>query len=136
VKETVVVPQTVVVPAPTSAPAPAAPTSAPAPAVAAGPVTLKVYDPTGALQVSQLFASRVAALNGKTICEFANGSWESGRTFPVITELLKKQFPTANVIEHTKLPAFSEGNTPDDLVKLAAAAKAAGCQVAILGNAG
>ena len=128
VKETVPpVMQTVMVPAPTLAPAPT---------VEAGPVTMTVYDPTGAIQVSQLFAPRLADLNGKTICEFMNGSWESARTFPVITQMLKKMFPTANIIESTTMPAYSEGNSADQLVALAAAAKKAGCQAAILGNAG
>lgn len=105
-------------------------------AIAAEPVTLEVYDPTGSTAVTQLFAPRLGDLNGKTICELTNEMWESTRTFPVITDLLKKQFPTAKIIEHTMLPAFSERSTPADFQKMTAALKAAGCQAAIVGNAG
>jgi len=104
-------------------------------ATAADPVTLSVYDPTGSVQVSQLFAPRVDTLAGKTICELTDSMWESSRTFPVITDLLKKRFSTATVIDHTRW-AFTERDSVADLQKVAASVKAAGCQAAIVGNAG
>lgn len=104
-------------------------------AAAADPVTLSVYDPTGSAQVSQLFAPRVDTLAGKTVCELTDSMWESGRTFPVITDLLKKRFPTATVIDHTRW-AFTERDSVADLQKVAASVKAGGCRAAIVGNAG
>jgi hypothetical protein len=130
VKETVVVPQTVVVPAPTSAPAP---TTAPAPA---GPVTLSLYDPTGAFEVTQIFAPRVADLNGKTICELSNDSWEAQRTFPLIESLLQKQFPSAKIITWDKFAHGNVATTGIDNDDTANKVKAAGCQAVIVGNAG
>jgi len=68
-----------------------------------------VYDPTGSAEVTQLFAPRLADLNGKTICEVSNDSWEAQRTFPLIRALLQKQFPTAKIIPYTE---FTHGNIP------------------------
>jgi len=124
VRQTVVVPQTVQVPAPTTAPVPAA---------APAPVTLKVYDPTGAIEVTQLFAPRLADLNGKTICEVSDVSWEAARTFTQIRQLLQKQFPTAKFVTWDQFPS---GNPEADDAKLGDLAKAKGCQAAIVGNAG
>lgn len=123
VKETVpAVQETVLVPAPTTAPAPAE---------AAGPVSLMVYNPTGALAVTQLFSARLSDLNGKTICEMGE-SWESQRTFPLISSLLEKQFPTITIVDDTKTPNWTA--TPDQ--KLVDQVKALGCQGVIIGNAG
>jgi hypothetical protein len=126
VPRTVTVPQTVVVPAPTSVP----PTPAPP-----APVTLKVFDPTGAIEVTQLFAPRLSDLNVKTICEVSNTSWEAARTFPLIRELLIKQYPTAKIIDFTRFPSGTT-TISDENSKLGDKLKAAGCQAAIVGNAG
>ncbi len=128
VKETVPVPvkETVVVPA-TAAPGSSQ-------ATGGGPVTLEVYDPTGAIEVTQLFAPRVKDLNGCTICEVSDDLWETDRTFPVIRELLQKQFPTAKIITYDKFPKGSDALLAD--AKLGDKLKEAGCQAAIVGNAG
>ncbi len=102
-------------------------------AAAQNPVTLKVYDPTGAFQVSQTFAPRLADLNGKTICELSDDSWEAPRTFPAIRLLLQKQFPTAKFITSDQFPTLLTGT---DIAGLEDAVKAKGCQGAIVGNAG
>jgi hypothetical protein len=51
-------------------------------AMAADPVRLEVYDPTGATEVTELHAPRLKTLAGKTICELWNDSWEGDRTKP------------------------------------------------------
>ncbi len=101
-------------------------------AQAADPVTLEVYDPTGAFEVTQLFAPRLDSLEGKTICEISDNLWETQRTFPLIRSLLQKQFPTAKFIPYDQLPAA----TTDAASKLGDAVKKAGCQGVIVGNAG
>ncbi|MCL2669573.1 MAG: hypothetical protein FWE89_02705 [Syntrophaceae bacterium] len=105
-------------------------------AAAADPVKLTVHDPTGGNEVSELFAARLDNLHGKTICELSNVTWEAHRTFPALREALQNRYPTAKIIDFTKMPLFNERSTPADLVKVAAAVKAAGCDAAILGNAG
>ncbi len=96
------------------------------------PVTLKLYDPRGAFEVTQLFSSRLADLHDKTICEISNGKWEDYRTFPAIRELLHQQFPTLKILPYTEFPAGNENIDDDTIVELI---KAKGGQAAIIGNA-
>jgi hypothetical protein len=112
------------------------PTPAPtaAPTTGQAPVTLTVYDPSGAFEVTQSFAPRLADLNGKTICEVSDNSWETDRTFPLIASLLQKQFPTVKIIDYTKFDPATVDLAA--LAKLGSGIKAAGCQAAIVGNAG
>ena len=129
--------------APAATPAPeAAPTCppveecppCPTPAAAgeAGPVTLELYDPTGAFEVTQLHAPRIDTLEGKTICMSSNNSWEAARILPLIGELLQSQFPTAKFIPYTEFTV--SGEMTDEAVS--DAVKAAGCDAVILGSAG
>ena len=109
-------------------------------AAAATPVTLTVYNPTGATEVKQVFAPRLADLNGKTICELSNNAWEAPRTFPAIRELLKRQFPTAKFIPYTEFPygpgSAGGGSYAMDDDKIVKLVKEKGCQAVITGNAG
>ncbi len=101
--------------------------------VAAEPVVLEVFNPTGAIEVTETFAPRIDTLHGKTICEISNGAWEDHRTFPLVRELLQRQFPTAKFISYTEFPV---GTSKIDNDKVAALIKQKGCQAAIVGNAG
>ncbi len=105
-----------------------------APVVTAqSPVTLTVYDPTGAFEVTQTFAPRVADLNGKTICEVSNDGWEAPRTFPLVASLLQKQFPTAKIVTYDQFPV---GIMQIDVNNIGDLVKAKGCQAVVVGNAG
>ncbi|MBI4333200.1 MAG: hypothetical protein HY673_18195 [Chloroflexi bacterium] len=95
--------------------------------------TLEVYDPTGSIEVTRVHAPRLEDLHGKTICELSDNRYEADRTFPLITSLLREQFPDANIIEHTEFPELSSSA---DVPNLEDAVKAQGCQAAIIGNAG
>jgi len=130
--------------APAATPAPeAAPTCPPAeecppcptPAAAgeAGPVTLELFDPSGAFEVVDMHAPRLESLEGKTICEISNGSWEDERTFPLIRELLQEQFPTATFVPYTEFPVGTAEIQEPGLDELA---MSKGCDAAIVGNAG
>ncbi len=99
----------------------------------AAPVKLEAYDPTGAFQITQTFAARLGDLNGKTIVEVSDDSWQADRTFPLIRQLLQKQFPTVNIITWDKMPVL---DTKVDVPGLEDAVKKAGAQGAIVGNAG
>jgi len=129
--------------APAATPAPeAAPTCPPAeecppcptPAAAgeAGPVTLEVYDPTGAYEVTELHAPRLDTLEGKTICQVADVLWQDHRTFPVITQLLQEMYPTATIIPFTE----TDRDQIDDEEHLKAVVEEYGCDAVIVGNAG
>ena len=102
-------------------------------AAAATSVELKLYNPTGAREVTTLFAPRLDTLAGKTICELSNNGWQAHRTFPLVRELLKRQFPTAKIIPHTEFPS---GTTDIQTKKAIDAIKKAGCDAVITGNAG
>ncbi len=60
--------------------------------------SLEVYDPTGTIEMTELYAPRLADLSGKTICELSDLTWEDHRTFPLIRELLQKRFPDVKII--------------------------------------
>ncbi|MCL2669435.1 MAG: hypothetical protein FWE89_02005 [Syntrophaceae bacterium] len=97
-------------------------------------MTLDVFDPTGAIEVTNLFAPRLSDLNGKTICELSNNSWEADRTFPAIRELLQKQFPGVKIVPYTEFP---HGNRElESATNIGDLVVQKGCQAVITGNAG
>lgn len=96
-------------------------------------VTLEVFNPCGLVGTTSPHAPRLSELNGKTICEVSNGSWEDDRIFPLIRGLLQKQFPTAKFIPYTEFPVGSDQIDIDEIGRIV---KDRGCQAAIVGNAG
>ena len=94
---------------------------------------MKLYDPTGALEITHLHAPRLDTLEGKTICELSIDSWQFDRTFPLIRELLRRQFPAVKFIPHTEFPSGIMGIDSEEAVDLVAQK---GCDAAIIGNAG
>ena len=97
------------------------------------PVTLRLYNPGGGFEVTQTFAPRLVTLNGATICEVSDVTWEADRTFPLIAGLLQAQFPTLKVVSWDQFPTGVFGMDTDNIGELA---KAKGCRAAIVGNAG
>ena len=117
--------------APTCPPAEECPTAVPG---EAGPVTLELFDPTGAFEVTGLHAPRLDTLEGKTICMLSNYGWEADRTLPYIQDLLQEQFPTANFIPDVEVtPSRAE---LENLKYLAPKLEELGCDAVIIGNAG
>ena len=104
-------------------------------ALAAERVTLKVYDPAGATEVTALHAPRLDSLAGKTICQIADNQWESWRTFPLIESLLKKQFPTSKIVPWNAFPNDGDHNYPNWKAH-PGILKEKGCDAVIVGNAG
>ena len=101
--------------------------------LAADSVTLKIYNPAGAREVTVLHAKRLDTLAGKTICELTNTGWQAHRTFPLVRELLKNQYPTVKIIPYDQFP---QGIGIMDTKKAVEAVKAAKCDAVISGNAG
>jgi hypothetical protein len=100
----------------------------------AGPVTLEVFDPTGAFEVSELHAARLDTLEGKTICELSNLGWQSIRTMPYLREVLQKMYPTAKFIPWEELTPTREHM--EDLDHVEKVLQENKCDAAIVGNAG
>ncbi len=98
------------------------------------PVTLKVHNPTGAVETTLLHAPRLDSLAGKTICELSNGQWEYDRIFPIVRELLQKQFPTAKFVPYTE--SISLRRDLENLDYVSKVVKEKGCQAVITGMAG
>ncbi len=96
-------------------------------------VELEILDPTGASEITHLHAPRLSDLRGKTICELSNGLWEIHRIFPLIRELLQKQFPDIKIIPYTEFPEW-KGGIDDE--KIAALVKEKGGHAVITGIAG
>jgi hypothetical protein len=101
---------------------------------AAGRVKLTLLDPTGAQEITHLFAPRLSDLNGKLIAELAVDStkWQPHRTMPYIEELLKKQFPAVQFIPMQEFPMGIQVSE-DRIIRMVAARKP---DAVIIGNAG
>jgi hypothetical protein len=103
-------------------------------ATAAEPAKLTVLDPTGAQEITHLFAARLPDLNDKVIAELAVDptKWQPHRTMPYIEELLKKQFPTLRFIPMQEFPMGIQVSE-DRVIRMVAARKP---DAVIIGNAG
>ena len=101
---------------------------------AAEPVRLTLLDPTGAQEITHLFAARLPDLNGKVIAELAVDptKWQPHRTMPYIEELLRKQFPTIRFIPMQEFPMGLQVSD-DRVIGMVAAKKP---DAVIIGNAG
>jgi hypothetical protein len=105
-----------------------------APSAAAEPVKLTLLDPTGAQEITHLFAARLPDLNGKVIAELAVDptKWQPHRTMPYIEGLLKKQFPTTRFIPMQEFPMGIQVSE-DRIIQMVAEKKP---DAVIIGNAG
>jgi hypothetical protein len=112
----------------------AAVTSMPSLATPAEPVKLRLLDPTGAQEITHLFASRLPGLQGTLIAELAVDAtkWQPHRTMPYIEELLKKQFPDIRFIPMQEFPMGIQ-ISEDRVIQMVAARKP---DAVIIGNAG
>jgi hypothetical protein len=97
-------------------------------------VKLTVLDPTGAQEITHLFAARLPDLNGKVIAELAVDptKWQPHRTMPYIEALLKKQFPTIKFIPMQEFPMGIQVSE-DRVIQQVAARKP---DAVVIGNAG
>jgi hypothetical protein len=106
----------------------------PSAGAAAEPAKLTVLDPTGAQEITHLFATRLPDLNNKLIAELAVDptKWQPHRTMPYIEALLKKQFPTLRFIPMQEFPMGIQVSE-DRVIRMVAARKP---DAVIVGNAG
>jgi len=93
---------------------------------------LEFYDPSGVLEVTQLFAPRVASLAGKRIGFVSNEQWQAYRMLPLLKELLEQDFPGVEVLP---IDAFPQGNALIGNEETAALVKKSRVDAVIVGNA-
>lgn len=96
-------------------------------------VTIKVFDPCGAVGATMPHAPRLPDLSGRTICEISNGSWQDQRTFRAVRGLLKERFPSLTIVPYTEFPV---GVDQIDTDEIGGIVRDRGCQAAIVGNGG
>jgi hypothetical protein len=103
-------------------------------AEAAESVKLTLLDPTGAQEITHLFAARLPNLDGKVIAELAVDAtkWQPHRTMPYIEELFRKQYPNVKFIPMQEFPMGIQ-ISEDRIIRMVAARKP---DAVIIGNAG
>ena len=94
---------------------------------------ITVLDPTGAHEITHLFAERLGTLDGKVIAELASdpAKWQPHRTFPFIEMEIKRRYPRARFIPYTE---FTQGLGISE-EEVAASVKAEGADACVIGNA-
>jgi hypothetical protein len=100
----------------------------------AAAIKYALFDPSGAINITQLFSPRLTSLDGKTIAFVSNNSWNDKATFERLALLLKQKYPTIKIINSDQFPAASVDATT--WPKLQAAITAAKPDGVIIGNAG
>ena len=95
-------------------------------------VKLEFHDPSGALEVAQPHAPRLASLEGKRIGFVSNEQWQAYRMLPLLKEMLEKDFPGITVLP---IDTFPQGNALIGEAHTAALVKKSGVDAVIVGNA-
>jgi hypothetical protein len=93
---------------------------------------IEFHDPSGTLEVTQPFAPRVDTLAGKRIGFVSNEQWQAFRMLPLLRDLLKTDFPTAELLP---IDAYPQGNVLIPTEETAALVKKSGVDAVIVGNA-
>ena len=95
-------------------------------------VSLEFHDPSGAIDVTQPHAPRIATLSGKRIGFVSNEQWQAYRMLPLLKSLLETDFPGIDVMP---IDAFPQGNAVIGSEETAALVKASGVDAVVIGNA-
>jgi len=72
-------------------------------------VELEFYDPSGAIEVTQQHAPRLASLTGKRIGFVSHEQWQAFRTLPLLKTLLEADFPDIDVLPIDTFPQGAPG---------------------------
>jgi Asp/Glu/hydantoin racemase len=95
-------------------------------------VRLEFYEPSGALEVTQPHAPRLASLEGKRIGIVTNEQWQAYRMLPMLKEMLEQDFPGVTVLP---VDAYPQGNALIGNEETAKLVKKSGVDAVIVGNA-
>ncbi len=95
-------------------------------------LALTVFDPTGAVEISQLHAPRLDTLANKNVAMLSDDMWQAHRVLPMIRDYLETTFPNLEVIPETEFPM---GSTAMDREETADMLLQRGVDAVIVGNA-
>jgi hypothetical protein len=95
-------------------------------------ITLEFHDPSGAIEVKQPHAPRIASLEGKRVGFVSNEQWQAYRMLPLLKSLLEADFAGIEVLP---IDAFPQGNAVIGSEDTAALVKQSGVDAVIIGNA-
>ena len=95
-------------------------------------VTLEFYDPSGMMEITQLHAPRLAALEGKRIGFVSNDQWQAYRMLPMIKSWLESDFAGIEVLPLDAFPKGTAAIGSDETAQLVAES---GVDAVIIGNA-
>lgn len=95
-------------------------------------VTLEFHDPSGTLEITQPFAPRLDALEGKRIGFVSNEQWQAYRMLPMLKSMLEADFPGIEVLP---IDAFPQGNPVIGTEETARLVQQSGVDGVIVGNA-
>lgn len=101
-------------------------------------VTYEVVSPVGepAAEASSL-SPRIADLNGKTVCQVWNGSYQADKVFRALGDALKERFPNVNIVPWHELPKVSHfGDVGKCLKEMREAAIQKRCDAVITSTGG
>ena len=93
---------------------------------------LEVFDPAGAIEITQLHAVRLDGLDGKRVGIVSNDEWQAHRTLPRLEELLRGAFSDIDIVPPENFPLGNEVIDSDELVEAARDQKV---DAVIMGNA-
>jgi hypothetical protein len=94
--------------------------------------SLRVFNPSGATEITAVHAPRLNSLDGKRVAFLSNDMWQAHRTLPLVQELLQGRAPTAQILAHQEFP---QGNAQIDSDATVRMVLSKGAQAAVLGNA-
>lgn len=95
-------------------------------------ITLEFHDPSGAIEVTQPHAPRLATLAGTRIGFVSNEQWQAYRMLPKLKGLLEADFPGIEVLP---IDTFPQGNAVIGSEETVALVKASGVDAVVIGNA-
>lgn len=94
--------------------------------------SLRVFNPSGATEITSVHAPRLKSLDGTHVAFLSNDTWQAHRTLPLVQELLKGRAPTAQILSHQEFP---QGNAQIDNEATVRTVLEKGAQAAVIGNA-
>ena len=95
-------------------------------------VSLKVFDPSGATEITQLHATRLDSLANKNVAMLSDDMWQAHRMLPLIQDYLETTYPGIEVIPSAEFPM---GNTAMDRDATADLLVDRGIDAVVVGNA-